>query len=172
MTVRNGLGDRYDLGTGIAPVDLSGAANTGKRLAMRGLYSVDVVLIKGAGTAADDPTLTLKSYTDGSSGSGTNLAVITEYYVKSEATLDNDEVWVKKTQSAAATIADPGGAGTSAESQQIVVFTVSQDDLPAGATHIGVDIADVGANAQLGTVLYITHPTDKKSPDAFPALLG
>lgn len=172
MTVRNGLGDRYDLGTGFVPVDMQ-AAQTGKRLSMQGLYAVDVVLIKAAGTAGDDPTLTLKQHTAGTGGSSSNLAVITEYYVKREATLDNDEVWERFTQAAAATIADPGQATTSAEEQQLVVFTVSQDDLPAGATHISVDVADTGTNAQLGTVLYITHPTDKKAlPTASKALLG
>lgn len=168
MTVRNGLGDRYDVGTGAAPVDLADGAVTGKRLAMRGLYSVDIVFVKGAGTADEDPVLTLKSHTAGSSGTSANLAVITEYYVKTETTLDNDETWTKVTQAAAATVT------RTAEAEEIVVFTVSQDDLPVGHTHISVDIASIGAEAgaQLGTVLYITHPMDKRSPDGFPALLG
>lgn len=163
MTTRNGLGDRYDLGTGFTPVDMSVGANTGKRLNMTGLYSVDVVLVKAAGTAGQDPVLTLKSHSVASGGSPANLAIITEYYVKREATLDNDEVWEKFTQAASATITDPGGAGTSAEEEQIVVFTVSQEDMPAGSKYISVDVADVGAAAQLGTVLYITQPQNKQA---------
>lgn len=162
MTSRNGLGDRYDLGTGFVPVDMQ-AAQTGKRLFMGGLYSVDVVLIKAAGTAGDDPTITLKSHTAASAGTTANLAAITEYYVKREATLDNDETWERFTQAAAATIADPGQATTSAEEQQLVVFTVSTEDLPNGHGWISVDVADTGTNPQLGTVLYIMHPMDKKA---------
>lgn len=168
----NGLGNKYDLGTGFVPVDMSAAANTGKRLYMGGLYAVDVVLIKAAGTAGDDPTLTLQSHTAASGGTSANLAVITEYYVKREATLDDDEVWEAFTQNAAATIADPGAGGTSAEEQQIVVFTVLNTDLPAGHKYISANVADVGSNAQLGTVLYIMHPQDHKaSPTSLKAPL-
>ncbi len=161
MSGTNGLGNRYDLGTGFVPADMQ-TAQTGKRLYMGGLYSVDVVLVKAAGTAGDDPTLTLQSHTAASGGTSANLATITEYFVKREATLDNDEVWEKFTQSAAATIADPGGATTSAEEQQIVVFTVRLEDLPANHKYISVNVADTGTNAQLGAVLYIMHPMNKK----------
>lgn len=168
MPYRNGLGNKYDLGTGFVPADMQ-TAQTGKRLYMSSIKFVDVVLIKAAGTAGDDPVITLKSHTAASGGSSANLATITEYYVKSEATLDNDEQWTKVTQSAAATITDPGGAGTSAEEQQIVVFTVSVDDMPAGSPYMSVDVADTGTNAQLGTVLYIIHPQDKvATPGDYP----
>ena len=60
------LGESYDLSTGLAPVNLATAANTGKRLAMREVTSVDIVVIKGAGTAADDPAFWL--YSSGSTG--------------------------------------------------------------------------------------------------------
>lgn len=165
MPFGNGLGNRYDLGTGFAPVDMSVAANTGKRLYMGNCDAVDVVLIKAAGTAGQDPVLTLNQHDAASAGNSSTLAVITKYWVKSEATLDNDENWVEVTQAAAATITDPGGAGTSAEEQQIVVFTVSKDQLTGANKYISVDVADVGANAQLGTVLYIMHGSiDKGAP--------
>lgn len=165
------LGESYDLSTGLAPVDLSTAANTGKRVSMQEVTSMDIVVIKGAGTAADDPVLTLKQHTASTGGTTTDLAVITEYMLKNEATLDGDETWTKVTQSAAATITDPGGAGTSAESQQIVVIHVRADQLTAGNAYVSLDIADVGANAQLGTVLYILHNTDHAVATALPAPL-
>jgi hypothetical protein len=165
------LGESYDLSTGLAPVDLSTAANTGKRVSMVEVASVDIVVIKGAGTAADDPVLTLKQHTAATSGTTSDLAVITEYSLKNEATLDGDETWTRVTQSAAATITDPGGAGTSAESQQIVVIHVRADQLTPGNTHISLDIADVGTNAQLGAVLYIVHNNDHVAPTALPAPL-
>jgi hypothetical protein len=116
-----------------------------------------VVVFKGAGTAGDDPTFTLKQHTAYTGGTTANLATIDHYYVKSEATLDGDETWTRVAQAAAATIADPGGAGTSAEEQQILVFHVEGVELADGYTHISVDAADVGTNAQLGAVLYFLY---------------
>lgn len=165
------LGDSYDLSLGLAPVDLSAAASTGKRLSMQEVNSVDIIVIKGAGTAADDPVLTLKQHTAATAGTTSNLAVITEYWLKNEATLDGDETWTRVTQTASATITDPGGAGTSAESQQIIAIKVRADQLTDGNTHISLDIADVGINAQLGAVLYILDPADHAAPTALPAPL-
>jgi SpoU rRNA methylase family enzyme len=165
------LGESYDLSTGLAPVDMSTAANTGKRLFMQEVNSVDIVLIKAAGTAADDPVLTLKQHTASTGGTTTDLAVITSYNLKNEATLDGDETWTTVTQAAAATITDPGGAGTSAESQQIVVIHVRADQLTPGNAYISLDIADVGAAAQLGTVLYIVHTADHVAPASLLAPL-
>ena len=54
-------------------------------------------------------------------------------------------------------MADPGGAGTSAESAQILVIEVDGAKLSDGFTHISLDVADTGTNAQLGCVLYLVH---------------
>jgi hypothetical protein len=171
MASNYGLGADYDLSIGFSPVDMSVGANAGKRISMVNVKSVDVVFVKGAGTAADDPVLTLQSHTASTGGTSTDLPVITEYYLKSEATLDGDETWTKVTQVAAATITDPGGAGTSAESEQIVVFNVRADQLPQTDNYLSVNVADVGTNAQLGNVLYILHKHDKGDPTTFPAPL-
>jgi hypothetical protein len=166
-----GLGEDYDLSIGVAPGDLSAAASTGKRVNMAGVDSVDVVLIKGAGTAGDDPTVTLVASSAATGGTSANLAVIGSYYLKDAATLAGTETWAEKTQNAAATIADPGGAGTSAEHQQIAVIHVRGEDMPVGKPYLSLNIADVGTNAQLGAVLYITHPTIREAPENLPAAL-
>jgi hypothetical protein len=165
------LGETYDLSTGLSPVNLATAANTGKRLSMQKVTSVDIVVIKGAGTAAEDPVLTLKQHTAASGGTTTDLAVITQYWLKNEATLDGDETWSLITQAAAATITDPGGAGTSAESEQLVVINVRADQMTSGNSHISLDVADTGTNSQLGAVLYILHNTDRATATALPAPL-
>lgn len=161
-----GLGNKYDLGTGFTPVNMATAANTGKRLYMANVNTVDIVLVKGVGTAGEDPVITLQEHDASTGGTSQNLAVITEYFVKSEATLDNDETWTRVTQAAAATITDPGGAGTSAEEEQIVVFSVSRDQLSSGFKYISANVADVGTGAQLGTVLYIVQREDKHASAA------
>lgn len=152
-----GLGRLFDVTTGAVPVDLSSAAVTGKRVHLKNATGVTILLFKAAGTAGDDPTVTLKQHTAASSGTSANLATIDHYYLKDAATLAGSETWTKVTQSAAATIADPGGAGTSAEHQQIVAIEVHASQLDDGYGWVSLDVGDVGTNAQLGAVLYILH---------------
>ncbi len=152
---QEGLGRLFDISAGFVPVDMQTAANTGKRVSLKNAGGCTIVLFKAAGTAGDDPVLTLKQHTAATGGTTANLAAIDHYYVKSETTLDGDETWTKVTQAAAATITDPGGAGTSAEEQQIVVIEVQGTSLADGYDYISLDVADVGGNAQLGCVLYL-----------------
>jgi hypothetical protein len=164
MPFANGLGNKYDLGTGVAPVDLADGAATGKRVFMGHCDAVDVVFIKGAGTVSEDPVLTLKQHTAASSGTSTDLDVIDRYWVKTETALDNDETWTEVTQVADAVVT------ATAEEEQIIVFTVSKDQLAAGNKWISVDIASIGAEAdpQVGTVLYIFHGVSRHaSPTAY-----
>ena len=147
---------RVDISTGVVPVDLQ-TAQTGKRVSLRGADGCLYAPVKAAGTAGDDPTVTLKQHTASSGGTSANLATIDHYYYKSATTLAGTETWTKATQTAAATIADPGGAGTSAESQMIVAIPVQAPQLSDGYSYISLDVADVGGNAQLGGVLYLLH---------------
>lgn len=154
---REGLGRLFDISAGFTPVNLATAANTGKRVYLKDAAACTVVIYKGAGTAGDDPTITLKQHTASTAGTTADLAIIDHYYKKSETTLDGDETWVKETQTAAATIVDPGGDGTSAEEEQIIVIEVDAAQLSDGYKYISVDVGDVGTNAQLGCALYILH---------------
>ncbi|WP_413102222.1 hypothetical protein [Streptomyces sp. Inha503] len=166
------LGRLVDVCIGAAPVDLSSAAVTGKRVSLKGAGGLTIIVFKGAGTAGDDPTLTLKQHTAASSGTTSNLAIIDHYYLKDAATLAGTEQWTKVTQSAAATIADPGGAGTSAEHQQIIAIEVDAAQLSDGYTHVSLDVADVGTNAQLGAVLYLRRDLlAQRAPAALAASL-
>lgn len=151
------LGRLFDLSTGLTPVDLSTAANTGKRVSLQNAEGVTIVVQKAVGTAAQDPALTLKQHTASTSGTSADLVAIDHYYLKTEATLDGDETWTRVSQTAAATVSDPGGAGTSAESEQLIAIEVSASSLSDGYGYVSLDIADVGAAAQLGAVLYILH---------------
>lgn len=161
-----GLGRLFDLSIGTQPVDLSSAAVTGRRVHLKNYKACTIVVLKGAGTAGDDPTFDVKQHTASTGGTSADLDVVTKYYVKAEATLDGDETWTKVTQSAASEIVDPGGATTSAEEQQIVAIEINQDQLSDGYEWISLDIADVGTNAQLGAVLYILHGlTVQRSPE-------
>jgi hypothetical protein len=145
-------------GTNVAQVTVTPTGLTG------GTVTVNTT-VSGA---SEDPTLTLKSHAALSGGTGTDLPVITEYFVRSEATLDNDEPWTKVTQAAAATVADPGGGGGSGGSQQLVVVNVRADQLPDADNWLSLNVGDVGANSQLGAVIYIIHRQDKADPTDLP----
>lgn len=147
-----GLGRLFDLSTGFSPVDMSAAANTGKRVSLRNCGGVDIVFIKAAGTAGQDPVITLKEHDASASGTSQNLAALTRRYQKQEATLDGDETWSLVTQAAAATMTLDG---TSAEEEGVYVIPLEASALSDAFDYISVDVADVGANAQLGTILYV-----------------
>lgn len=168
-----GLANILDVCVGAAPVDLSAAAVTGKRVSLKNCSGVTIVVFKGAGTAGDDPTFTLQQHKVSTSGTPANLAIIDHYYLKNAAALDGTETWAKLTQAAAATIADPGGIGTSAESQQVLVIEVRADQLSDGYNYVSLNCADVGTNAQLGSILYLRQNLDiKRAPANLPASLA
>jgi hypothetical protein len=160
------LGNKYDLGTAVSPSDLAAGASTGKRLFMPGLYSVDVVVVKGAGTADEDPVISVQSHAVPTAGTPQNLAVVSEYFTKSETALDNDEVWVRNTQVASHQIT------ATAEEEQVIVFTIRQQDVPSGRPYVSVNVSDAGDDPQVAAVLYVLHPQDKQaSPVNAPAPL-
>lgn len=166
MASNNGLGQDYDISIGLSPVDTQGGANTGKRINMSLVKSVDVVVIKGAGIAGDDPTVTVRAHTASTGGTSADLDVVTEYHVKRETSLDGDEAWETFSQTAG-DIVDPGGDTTSAEEEQIVVFNVRSDQMPTDKNYLSVDIPDTGlGGAQLASVIYIIHHHDKNVPSA------
>jgi hypothetical protein len=143
------LGSDYDVALGISPVNLTTAANTGARQYMGNLDYVTVLFVGGAGAAAEPPVLTAKQHTLSVGGTTADLAVITEFWTKSETTLDNDEQWVRSTQAAGAVV-----TGT-AQVEQMIAFVLRPTDLAAGNKYVSVNVADVGVAAQLGCVLYV-----------------
>jgi hypothetical protein len=160
------LGRLFDISTGAVPVDLSSAAVTGKRVHLKNAGGVTIVVFKGAGTAGDDPTFDLQEHTAASGGTSQDLDVIDHYYLKQEATLDGDETWTKVTQSTASEVT---GNGTSAEEQAIYVFEVDATQLSDGFEWVSLNVADVGTNAQLGSVLYLLRDLAvQRSPENLP----
>lgn len=151
------LGRHFDIVAGVAPVDLATAAVTGKRVHLKNAGACTIVVFKGAGTAGEDPVLDVKQHTAATGGTSADLDVVDHYYVKSKTVLDGSETWSRVAQSAASEVTDPGGAGTSAESQQVVAIEVSASSLSDGYEWISLDVADVGTGAQLGAVLYLLH---------------
>lgn len=160
------LGRLFDVGTLFTPVDLNTADGaTGKRINMQLHDAITVVMAVGveASAGVNNYTITAQQHTAYTGGTSSNLASatisdsvgITYYYVKSEATLDNDEAWVRVAQTEAATIALSGA--TYGQLEKIVAFDIRADQLGAGYTHASVNISVTTANAILAAGFYLPH---------------
>lgn len=149
------LGRLIDVGIGWAPVDLNTAGATGKRCNLAKASGATVLIGAGVSAGSEDITLTVSQHTAYTGGTTSNLATIDHYYVKSEATLDNDESWVKVTQAASQTVALL--SASYATSQVLVAIPISADSLSDGYGWFSVSAADPGASARLAFCAYILH---------------
>jgi hypothetical protein len=148
MPALKGLGNEFDVLCGFTPVDLGTAGATGARVNMENYGRITWVGYLATGTAAQAPTFTLQEHTAATAGTSTNLAVITEYFQKEEATLDGDEAWTRVTQTAAATVTD---ADWDDANEVMVAFSVDADQLSDGYEWVSVNVADPGT-AHIGCV--------------------
>ncbi|MFC7817559.1 hypothetical protein ACFUTR_23295 [Streptomyces sp. NPDC057367] len=168
----DGLARLFDVGTCFAPVDLSTAGATGKRLSIKGASATAVMVsLAAAASGTETVTLTLKEHTASSAGTTQDLAVIDHYWIKAEATLDNDEAWTKVTQTAAATVALTGA--TYATQEALVIIPVNTASVSDGYTHISLDASDPGTVARLASAQYLPHDLlVQRAPEMLASLLG
>ena len=140
-----------NLVSAFVPVSLATAANTGDWVGLSDYQRCVVVLFKDAGTAGDDPIFNLQQATD-NTGSGAKDLTFTVIYSKVGAQTGIAN-FTRNTQTAATSYTD----ATSAESESIIAVEVSAEDLDADNdfTHVRLDVADVGTNAQLGCAFYL-----------------
>lgn len=172
------LGRLFDIGTGWVPVDLDTANGaTGKRISMVGAEAITFVVFLAVG-ATDDVVLDVQQHTAYTSGTSADLDAsgvtgstgVTQWYIKSEATLDNDEAWTKVTQSAASEITLTGA--TYGDKQNIVVIEVPASALADGYTHVSLNAATTTSTAHLGACLYFLHELKaQRKPASLPNLL-
>lgn len=169
MAGMEALGRLADFGVGIAPVDLSAAAVTGKRVSVKRESGLMVVLFKGASASGTDPALTFKEATLFTGGTSQNMATPPAYYwQKTAAALAGSEVWTQVTasySSGAQTLTGQQG------NQGIFVWDILSEDLSAGFSYIEVDAAKAGTVAQLGALLFIPHDLlEQRGPANLAAL--
>lgn len=172
------LGRLFDIGTGWVPVDLDTANGaTGKRIALSGANAITFVVFLAVG-ATDDVVLDVQQHTAYTSGTSADLDAagvtgstgIDHFYIKSEATLDNDEIWAKVTQTAASEITLTGA--TYGDKQCIVVIEVDGAMLADGYTHVSLNCATTTSTAHLGACLYFVHEMRyQRKPANLPNLL-
>lgn len=165
-----GLGKDYDIGIGLAPVDLATAGATGKRISMFDCSGIDIVMIFAAGTDGDDPVPSLQQHTAYTGGTSADLAVIDTIYRKSETLLDNDETWTKTTQTAAAIMT---AVADTAQKENIYLIHVDASSLADDYTHISVNMADLNNNAHLAAFIYLkVGLQSQRTPANLPNLLN
>lgn len=153
------LGFGFDLGLAFAPVDLDTANGaTGKRINMINHRTVTFVAALAVG-ATDDLVFDVQqhtAYTGGTSNdmdSANGATGIDHFYIKSEALLDNDEIWAKVTQAAASEVTLAGA--TYGDKQCIVAIPIHSVQLADGFTHMSVNVAQTTGAPHLGVGLYV-----------------
>ena len=164
------LGKSIDIGVGAAVQNFNGSGITGKNISLQDCEGVLVVVTKLANGTTDDLALDLQEV-DGAAGTPRDLDIITDYWTKQETALDNDEPWVKTTQTAASEITAIAGT---AEVQLVLAFAVRAADLSDGYTHIAVNVPDLGnTDTEYGCVLYIKYGLkEQRTPANLPNLLN
>lgn len=162
------LGKSFDIGVGAIIQSFNGSGITGKVCSMQNCEGVLVVIVKMANGTTDDFACDLQEV-NGAAGTPRDLDIITDYWVKSETALDNDEAWVKTTQAAASEITAIAGT---AELEMIVAFAVKAEDLSDGYTHIAVNVPDLGnTDTEQGCVLYFPYGLKvQRTPANMPSL--
>lgn len=163
------LGYTFDVGVDIAPVDLSAAGVTGKRINLRAMQNLNVLIAKGAAASGTDPVLTFNQWKVSSSGTAAAFNP-DHFYKKTAATLLNSEQWANvavSTTNGQVTLTGEQG------NQGLYLFEINTKDLTDGYDYVSVDTAKAGTVAQLAAILYI--PADlvtRRGPVNMPALLS
>lgn len=143
-----------DIVPAFVPVDMQTGNNGSNWINMALAERVLCVVFKGAGTAGDNPVVTINQASD-SSGTGSKALTFTKTRAKigAIATAAN-QIWTVATQAAAGT-----WTPTSAASVALLAVEIRATDLDLanGFNHIQLTVPDTGSNAQLGCGFYIVY---------------
>ncbi len=140
--------------SGFLPVDMTSGANTGDWVSLENFEKATIVFFTGAGTAGDDPTITLEQGKTNSGGTNIALTVIDKVYVKQATNLLATGTFTVVTQTAANTYTEL----TSGEDAKIWIFDVYAEDLADDYKYIQASVADIGSQSQIGCLLYFLWP--------------
>jgi hypothetical protein len=144
--------DKVDIVSGIVPINL-GSARSSDVITLKNYGRCAIVFHKAAGSASEDPTLTVLQAVSITPSSAKALTFTTIY--RKQGTLTSVGTWTKTTQSAAATYTNT----TLSEEECVFVIEIKAEDLDVdnGFDCLRVTIADAGSVNQIGALLYILH---------------
>ena len=163
------LGNRIDIIEGFPTVDLQTAANNGDYISMQNNSAILILFTSGVGTGGDDPTLTIQQATDACGTSAKALNIVTspvKVWKKQAATsLASTTTW---TDASCCVSTNTVTNATSAEQSAYwaVEYDAADMDVANGFDFIRATVADIGSNAQPGSLTYIVAPKYPGSPDA------
>lgn len=151
MGLNNLLVEEMAIVPAIIPVDMSAAANNGDWVSLKNYERCTILFFKAAGTAGDDPVLTLRQATD-VSGSNAKALNFTRIDAK-VGTQTGIAQFTAVSQAAANTYTD----AVSAEAQGLFAIEVKAEELDvnSGFDCVQFQIPDIGTNAQIGCALYL-----------------
>jgi hypothetical protein len=146
------LTEEYQIQTAIVPIDLAAGANAGDWVSMKNYDTLDIIVICDAGTAGEDPVLTLDQAT-AVAGTGAKALNIARVDSKVGAQTGIGQ-FTKNTQT-------PGGTYTdlvSGEAENLFVIHVEGQDLDKanGFDCVRISVPDTGATAgKIGAAIYV-----------------
>ena len=137
---------------GFVPVSLATGANAGARFDMSKHGRCAIVVFKGSGNAAEDPTIVVQQHN--AAADGTSKALDFTRIDHKVGTLTSVGEFTTVTQAA-----DNEFTLSNLSEAAIVVIDIKAEDLDVdgGFQWISASIADVGTNAQIGCLLYLPH---------------
>jgi hypothetical protein len=144
--------DKVDIVSGIVPINL-GSARSSDVITLKNYGRCAIVFHKAAGSASEDPTLTVLQAVSITPSSAKALNFTTIY--RKQGTLSAVGTWTKTTQSAANTYTNT----SLSEEECVFVIDIKAEDLDVdnGFDCIQVTIADAGSVNQLGALTFILH---------------
>jgi hypothetical protein len=145
--------EEVQIASGFVPINLATGANAGDWINMKEYAGCAVVFFKAAGTAGDDPTVTLlQALTNGGSSKALDFTTV---FKKQGAALNAIGTFTEVTQALGNTFTH----ADLAEEQAIIVIDIKADmlDIANGYDWFQASVGDVGTNAQLGCMLYLPY---------------
>lgn len=145
--------EKIDIVPAFVPINI-GTARTGDTISMKNHGRCAIVFFGAAGTASEDPTITVEQCSSVAPSNAKSLT-FTRVDTKQGADLAAVGTWTKVTQSAANTYTNL----TAAEQQKIWVVDIKAEDLDVdgGFDCIRVSVGDAGSTNQIAAGLYILH---------------
>lgn len=135
-----------------APADKNGQALSGDRINMTEWQKCFITVAKAVGTDGDDPVLAVKQHTAATSGTSKALQTTTAYTrLGADVTAITADTVVTQAAADTLTIAD----SAQKEGTIVIEVDVSQLDNDNGYTHVSLDFASPGSNAQIISVAYV-----------------
>ncbi|MCA9013869.1 MAG: hypothetical protein KDA77_00935 [Planctomycetaceae bacterium] len=152
--------ESHDIIPAFMPIDLSTATNVGDRINFQSYDRCVFVLMASVGTAGDDPVISAQQHDAASSGNSKALNFTRIRHKVGVTDIDAVGQFTLVKQSASDSFDTAAIDG--AENEMLIAIEVLAEDLDSenGFTFVSFNVADVGANSQVGAGFYILQGAD------------